>query len=165
MAENNHPSYRLSVPSLAVQGKPAVSLCTLDGLHCRATCKTVDDFQIDLASFAKDACEHLGSTKTGTPTTNKDLISISEVLNETSSAGKRIALSERMITAISCRRFFVQERALPNAGSVVVAKLVKDDELHRLPENIEDRHVSRTTTARIYPVSSHRGSEGFFSRL
>lgn len=89
------------------------------------------------------------------------MISLSQVLNEASSAGKLLFAFERMITAINYCPFVGHDRAMPILCEIVVTKLAKDIKQHRLPRNIEDLQVSRTTIVSICPASSDECYEGF----
>lgn len=76
VAETNPPSHHLSVRSPAFDGKLAMPLYLIDGVHRRAMCRTVDDFGIDWACFARWARAQLLARKDGTAVTNKDMISV-----------------------------------------------------------------------------------------
>lgn len=102
-----HPlSVCLPVSSPVVDGKLAVQLYLVDSFHHHAVSKTVRDSEIDRTSIARGARVQLWFRKNGTPATNKQVISISQVLNETSFAGRPVFSLDGMITAINCRRFF-----------------------------------------------------------
>lgn len=84
VAEKNPPSERQSVLPPVVNGKLAVPLYLFDGLHRRATSRTVDDFGIDWAAFAKEGRVQLRRKKVCLPVLNKHTTFISSVLNATS---------------------------------------------------------------------------------
>lgn len=87
MAEKKPPSDRLSAPSPAVDGKLDVPLYLVDGVNQRVLNKKIIDSGSNCASFFKGSRVQLWFKKNGTTVTSKDMISIPQVLNETSSAG------------------------------------------------------------------------------
>lgn len=88
--------------------------------------RNIDDRGIDWDSFAKEARVQLWCRIEGTPVTNLDVNSISQLVNEASSAEKYLFLFDRMITAIRFCRFSVQDGALPRARDIVVAELLRE---------------------------------------
>lgn len=103
-------------PSLpVVNSKLAGPLYLLKGFLRHAVSKTVGHSEVDWASLVKDAHVQFWSEKVGTPVTNTDVVSLSQVLGKTLLSGKLLFFSDRMIIAISCCIFSVQHRALQYA--------------------------------------------------
>lgn len=94
--------------------------------------KTVNEFGFDWASFAKGPCVQSWLRKDSTPLTNKKNISTSQVFNEASSARKPGLFLDRMIFAISCCRFVVQDRVLSTACDIFVAQLARVIQQYKL---------------------------------
>lgn len=162
VAEKEFLSDRLSVPLPVINGMLVVPLYLLDGFHRHAVSKTVGDSGIDWASLAKGAGVQLWTGKDAASARNKDVISISQVFNEASCAGKPLSLSDCMITATGCCRLSVQDRALPSARDTVAAKLVREIQQHKLLGNIEGCQVSRIATVSIRLASCENCYEAFF---
>lgn len=72
-----------------------------------------------------------------------------------------LSFLDRMIIAISCCRLLAQNRALPNARDIALAKLVRDTQQHKLHGNIEDCQVSRVATFFTRLITSEKRYETF----
>lgn len=104
----------LSVFPVLLDVMLAMPLYPVDGFHYCAMRGSVDDSEVDWVNFAKEARVQTQSWSEGTLVTSKNVIFIWQALNEASSAGVSFFFPEHMINAISCCRFLLQDRALPN---------------------------------------------------
>lgn len=149
VSRKSAPSDRLAVLPPSVDARLVVLFYLCEGFHRRAVSRTVDDFEIDSARFAKGPRMQLSFTMNGTPFMNTGMISICQMISEAPSAEMLFSVLDRMITAISFCRLFVEDLPLPSTGDSVVAKLVRKTQHHRLVGSIEGRQVSRITTVSI----------------
>lgn len=154
VVKNSRLSDRPSDPSPALNGMPVVPL--VDGSHRRAMSKTVDDSEIDLESFAKDARVRLQSTKKGLSVTNKDMTFISQVLNKALVAGKPLFFFGPHVHCHHLLPPLYPQCALLSSSALVVIEFVRDFQYQRLLGNMERRRLSRSGTVSVRLDSSDK---------
>lgn len=98
----------------------------------------------------------LGFRKDGTCATSRDMISISQIINGTSSGEKPLSFFDRMFIAISYCLVFGQDRTLLNVQDITVAEFVREVQQHSLLGNTEHRRVSRIAVVSIRPIFSKK---------
>lgn len=154
IAEKNALSDPLSLPSAAVDGRPAVPLHLVDSSDCRAVSRSLQVFKIDCASLTNSARVQLWFRKDGTSVTNDNFISIWRVLNETLLLGRTHFYFYGMMASMNCCLAFVRNYALPNARHIFNGDIVKNSQQHRLLGNTAYGQLSGTLTISTLVASS-----------
>lgn len=99
VAEKNPPSESPCSRSPAFDSKLAVVLYPVHDLHCRAMSRTVDEFEVDWENSVEGARVQMLSMMNDIPVTDEDIIPISQMLDEMSSANEHLSFFHRMIPA------------------------------------------------------------------
>lgn len=155
VAEKSPPSCRVTTPPPVRDGKLQIPLYLIDGRHRREMMTgTEDDSGIPWSSYAENARVELWSRKDGRALTNKEMISISQVLNEAASAGLEPSFFDRVTSAVSCCRLFMLEKNISSARDVVTAELARDIVQNRMLGSIEWRQTARFASVAIRLATS-----------
>lgn len=126
-----------------IDGKLAVSFYLTEGLRRRAMSRMIDGSEVDWAALTKNALFSLWARMDGASMTNKQMIFISRVINEVSSARKPFSFFDRFTTSIGCCCLFAQDRNIGDMRDISLSSPTKGIQEHRPLGSFEYRQVSR----------------------